>query len=80
MYELTRLIKQVSEILVQEKAQQEEKKKRGEHFNIFEILGIKTSEVRLHSAIIAELLNPNGNHGLGDKFLKAFIADIITRK
>lgn len=80
MYELTRLIKQVSEILVQEKAQQEEKKKRGEHFNIFEILGLKTSEVRLHSAIIAELLNPNGNHGLGDKFLKAFINDVIAKK
>jgi len=71
MYELTRLLKQVSEILVREKTQQEEKRKRGEKFNIFEILGLKTSEVRLHSAIIAELLNPNGNHGLGDKFFKS---------
>lgn len=80
MYELTRLLKQVSEILVREKTQQEEKRKRGEKFNIFEILGLKTSEVRLHSAIIAELLNPNGNHGLGDKFLKAFINDVIAKK
>lgn len=80
MDELTKLIKQVSEILVREKTQQEEKRKRGEKFNIFEILGLQTSEVRLHSAIIAELLNPNGNHGLGDKFLKAFINDVIAKK
>lgn len=80
MDELTKLIKQVSEILVREKTQQEEKRKRGERFNIFEILGLQTSEVRLHSAIIAELLNPKGNHGLGDKFLKAFIDDIIVKQ
>ena len=80
MDELTKLIKQVSEILVREKTQQEEKRKRGERFNIFEIMGLQTSEVRLHSAIIAELLNPKGNHGLGDKFLKAFIDDIIVKQ
>ena len=80
MDELTKLIRQVSEILVREKTQQEEKRKRGEKFNIFEILGLQTSEVRLHSAIIAELLNPKGNHGLGDKFLKAFIDDIIVKQ
>lgn len=80
MDELTKLIKQVSAILVREKTQQEEKRKRGERFNIFEILGLQTSEVRLHSAIIAELLNPKGNHGLGDKLLKAFIDDIITKQ
>ncbi|MBQ6046681.1 MAG: PD-(D/E)XK nuclease family protein [Bacteroidales bacterium] len=80
MEKLNGLLKQVSEILVQERTQREEKRGRGECFNIFEILGLQTSEVRLHSAIIAELLNPNGNHGLGDKFLKAFIDDIIAKQ
>ena len=77
---LSRLIKQISEILLQEKTQQEERRKRGECFNIFEILGVQTSEVRLHSAIIAELLNPDGNHGLGDKFINAFIKDVIGKQ
>lgn len=45
----------------------------GERFNIFQILGLSTSEVRLHSAFIAELLNPKGTHGLGDVFLRLFI-------
>lgn len=41
-----------------------------ENFNIFRILKLESSEVRLHSAFIAELLNPKGNHGQKDKFLK----------
>lgn len=44
----------------------------GENFNIFRILKIETREVRLHSALIAELLNPSGSHGQKDLFLKAF--------
>lgn len=80
MDELIRLIKQISLILLQEKTQQEERRKRGECFNVFEVLGVQTSEVRLHSAIIAELLNPDGNHGLGDKFLNAFIKDVIGKQ
>ena len=77
---LNSLLKQVSEIFVQENIQQQEKRKRGEYFNVFEILGVQTSEVRLHSAIIAELLNPEGSHGLGEKFLNAFINDVISKQ
>ena len=51
----------------------EEERKRGEWFNVFNVLGVSTDEVRTHSAFIAELLNPQGNHGCGDEFLKAFI-------
>ena len=80
MDKLNSLINQVSEIVLRDKTQQEERRKRGECFNIFEVLGLQTSEVRLHSAIIAELLNPRGNHGLGDKFLKAFIDDVIPEQ
>jgi hypothetical protein len=45
----------------------------GENFNIFKILGLTTNEVRTHSAFLAELLNPIGNHGQGDLFLKSFL-------
>lgn len=44
----------------------------GENFNIFRILKLESSEVRLHSAFLAELLNPKGNHGQKDVFLRLF--------
>ena len=46
---------------------------RGEEYNIFEILHLSSSEVRLHSAILGNLLNPQASHAIGDKFLKEFI-------
>lgn len=49
---------------------------RGENYNVFDILGMTTSEVKLHSSFIADLLNPHGLHGLGSKPLKCFL-DII---
>ena len=78
MDKLESLLKEVSKIVVKEKTQQEEKRKRGENFNIFNVLGLSTSEVRLHSAFLAELLNPNGDHGLGSKFLEAFVNDVVS--
>lgn len=45
----------------------------GEDFNIFRILKLETSEVRLHSAFLATLLDPKGSHGQKDAFLKLFI-------
>ncbi len=44
----------------------------GEDFNIFKILKLESSEVRLHSAFLAALLDPNGSHGQQDRFLKLF--------
>lgn len=49
----------------------------GENFNIFNILRVSTREVRTHSAFLAELLNPNGAHGLGTVFLKLFMDGTI---
>src|SRR5665213_375123 len=46
----------------------------GEHFNIFQILGIGHREVTTHSPILAELLNPKGSHGQGSAFLRLFLA------
>ena len=57
----------------------DEKRKRGDFFNVFSILGMERKEVETHSAFLAELLNPNGNHGLGDKFLTTFIDTIIPK-
>ena len=52
------------------KQRKEEARKRGESFNIFNVLGLSTNETRTHSALIAELLNPHGNHGCEVSFWK----------
>lgn len=44
----------------------------GENFNIFRTLQLESNEVRTHSAILAEFLNPQGSHGQKDRFLKLF--------
>ena len=47
----------------------------GENFNVFKILGVETSEIR-HSAFLAELLNVQGSHGQGSKYLDLFLEQI----
>jgi hypothetical protein len=42
-------------------------------FNIFEAVGMVWQEIR-HSNFLARLLNPAQAHGLGDSFLKGFLA------
>lgn len=42
-------------------------------FNLFSVLGLETKEVILHSKLLAELLNPNGSHGMGSYFLSSFL-------
>jgi hypothetical protein len=44
----------------------------GEKFNIFQIIGLTANEVRVHSAFLTELLNPQGSHGQGSIFLELF--------
>ena len=41
-------------------------------YNIFDVLGLSSSEVGLHSTFIASLLRP-GQHGAGTRFLEAFL-------
>lgn len=43
--------------------------------NIFHVLKIARVEIR-HSNMLAWLLDPNQNHGLGSRFLQAFITDL----
>lgn len=52
--------------------------KTGEHFNVFEILGVTTNELS-HSSILTNLLDTNGKHGQKDAFLKLFINLLQTR-
>lgn len=77
MDKLKTLLNQISLILTQEKALQQGKRKRGETFNVFSVLNLSKNETRLHSAFIAEILNPKGAHGLQDLFLKCFIQNIL---
>lgn len=51
----------------------------GSRFNLFKIIDLTTDEVRLHSQIIAELLNPKGSHGQGALFLEKFIESTGTQ-
>lgn len=51
----------------------------GSDFNIFKILGLSANEVRLHSSLLAELLNPLGSHGQGSRFLCAFKSMLLDK-
>lgn len=46
--------------------------------NLFRVLNSARTEIR-HSRVLAWLLNPNENHGLGDAFLSRFIAMIVQK-
>lgn len=49
----------------------------GEGFNVFSIMGMESDEVRTHSSIIGELLNPKGSHSLGEIPLQLFLKQIF---
>lgn len=80
MTQVESIIKQLQQVLFVERICQEEKWKRGDCFNIFQILGVATSEVRLHSAFLAELLNPCASHGMTAKYLLSFLDYVIRRE
>ena len=46
-------------------------------FNFFDAAGMKKHEIR-HSRFIGYLLNPREPHGLGDRFLKAFLTGVVA--
>lgn len=45
-------------------------------FNIFNVLGVGSKEVKTHSAILANFLSPCGSHGQGDLFLICFLGHL----
>ncbi len=66
----------LSQLLPLHYAEQERLKKEkeeGKCFNVFSALNMCSDEVRLHSRLLATLLNPKANHGLGNEFLKLFL-------
>ena len=69
--DIQRFFREVARICALEQAQQEERNRKGENYNLFSILNIERYELK-HSALIANLLDPKGSHGCGDAFLKAF--------
>ena len=71
--QLQSLLNQVSEIIEAEKEIKNRRYDSGEAFNVFEVLRLQRDEVRLHSAFIATLLDPNGSHGLKTKPLESFL-------
>ena len=48
----------------------------GLNFNVFRLLRMEEDEVRLHSRLIAELLDPRGSHGQGSAFLEMFLRQV----
>lgn len=53
------------------------RKLSGEEFNIFSVMSMEADEVFTHSALLAELLNPKGSHGLGSMPLQLFLKDLL---
>lgn len=76
MENIKTLLQKVQHLIALDKQRKEEARKRGEKYNIFSVLGIETSEVQTHSAFLASLLNPDGNHGVGSAFLDAFVREM----
>ncbi len=58
------------------KAQQLVGERPGARFNIFKILGMESDEVYTHSQFLAEMLHPQGAHGMGDIFLQLWLKQI----
>lgn len=73
MDKINNLLQQVSTI---QKKYDEIAKISGENFNIFSIMRAESDEVRTHSRIIAEFLNPKGIHKQGSIYLKLFFEEI----
>lgn len=69
--------KQIEDLLVKvndiQKREKELSKLRGEHFNVFRLLGLEGSEVGFHTKFLFEFLNPEGSHGKGTVFFEEFI-------
>lgn len=69
--DIQRFFQEVASICALGQAQQEERNRKGENYNLFSILSIERYELK-HSALIANLFDPEGSHGCGDAFLRAF--------
>jgi hypothetical protein len=74
------LFKEIMPILSESRDKQQERRERGEDFNIFRTMRMQYDEVHTHSAVISALLNPIELHGCKTAFLEAFISQINVLK
>ena len=74
MENIQNLLSKIRHLVELDNKQKEEARKRGENYNIFRVLRMETAEMETHSAFLASLLNPDGDHGMKDAFLESFIA------
>lgn len=76
---LRELLQEIGEACKKATQEREERKSRGEYYNVFNVIGMWSDEMR-HSAFIAELLNPKGSHGAGNKFLREFLKRVPAKE
>ena len=74
------LFEETMPILYKYRVKKEERRERGEDFNIFRTLRMQYDEVHTHSAMISALLNPKEYHGCKSSFLRAFLRQIKELK
>ena len=67
------LLSQLLPLHHSEQERLKKEKEEGKCFNVFSALNMCSDEVRLHSRLLATLLNPKANHGLENEFLKSFL-------
>ena len=70
---MNKLIQLFNEIHLLIEKHEQIRKEKGDNYNLFQVINMTSDETRIHSAIIADLLNPEGLHQMGDIFLKLFI-------
>ena len=76
MERIKTMLASIMELYEKNKQDENIKRANGDFFNVFNTIGLWSEEVRLHSAFIAELLNPKGSHGLAHRLLQAFIEEL----
>lgn len=63
-------------LLNQDYKRQEDEK--GESYNLFKVIDKTSNETSVHSAFLADLLNPKGLHHMGDTFLRLFTDEFLN--
>lgn len=76
---ITKLEKLKTEFLVVSEKAKVLARAEAPEFNVFDLLSVTRDEVRTHSAMLAELLNPRGSHGQGFIFLDAFVTKCLEK-
>lgn len=51
---------------------------KGESYNLFKVIDMTSNEISVHSAFLADLLNPKGLHHMGDTFLRLFTDEFLN--